>query len=96
MRENTILPLGKSETQVDYDYLDGLEIHLYRPVEGVPATLTMADSKGNPSLALTMTKTNGSVRLAVDGLHQGITVILHDDTAARATLAPGQQEITLL
>ena len=36
VRENTLLPLGRSDTEVEYDYADGVEVRLYqikRPVE---------------------------------------------------------------
>ncbi|MFH1880912.1 MAG: alpha-xylosidase [Bacillota bacterium] len=95
VRENTILPLGKSEEQVDYDYLDGLELHLYRPLEGVPVTIQMADSKGGRALTVTMAKQNGKVRVAVDGRHKGIAILLHDTKTARASLAPHERETTL-
>ena len=95
VRENTILPLGKSEEQVVYDYLEGLELHLYRPLEGVPATVALVDSKGTATLTATMVKQDGSVRLTVHGKHSGVAVILHDDTPVRAFLAPGAQEIVL-
>ena len=95
MRENTILPLGKSETQVDYDYLDGLELHLYRPPEGVPSQIALADSKGNLVLTAVMRRENGNVRLALEGSHPEIAVVLHGDTETRAILKPDAREITL-
>jgi alpha-D-xyloside xylohydrolase len=95
VRENTILPLGKSETQVDYDYLDGLELHLYRPLEGVPARIALFDSKGNSTLSVTMVKEVGEVRLTVDGSHPGIAVVLHGTKPMHGVLAPNQREITL-
>jgi len=95
VKENSILPLGKSEEQVDYDYLDGLELHLYHPVEGVPAKLEMVDSKGQRTITVTMTEQNGKVMLRVDGKHQDIAVFLHDTKSAQAALAPDQTEITL-
>ncbi|MBN1777028.1 MAG: alpha-xylosidase [Clostridiales bacterium] len=95
VQENAILPLGQSEEQVDYDYLDGLELHLYRPKEGVPAKIEMTDSKGKRTLTVTMTKQNGKITLTVNGKHRGIAVILHGDKEIRAALAPDQNEITL-
>ncbi|HPJ02770.1 MAG TPA: alpha-xylosidase [Candidatus Limiplasma sp.] len=95
VRENTILPLGASQTQVDYDYLQGLELHLYHPVEGVPAELRLADSKGNPTLTIHMNKQNGQVTLTVEGKHPGIAVILHGGAETRAELKPDQTEIAL-
>ncbi|HPF87372.1 MAG TPA: alpha-xylosidase [Candidatus Limiplasma sp.] len=95
VRENTILPLGASDTQVDYDYLDGLELHLYSPIEGVPAQCTLVDSKGDRRLTATMLKQDGKVRLSVDDTHGPISVILHGDTPVQATLTADRQEITI-
>ena len=95
VRQNTILPLGASGMQADYDYLDGLELHLYHPVEGVPAQYTLVDSKGNVRLTVTMHMENGKVRLAVEGLHCAIRVILHTNSLVQATLTADKQEILL-
>jgi alpha-D-xyloside xylohydrolase len=95
VRENSILPLGQSETQVDYEYLQGLELHLYQPVEGLPAHCGLTDSRGNHRLTVTMHKQNGKVRLTVDGDHSAISVFLHGAAPAQATLAADEQEITL-
>lgn len=93
VRENSILPLGKSETLTDYDYLDGLELHLYRPLEGAAARIALADSKGNLVLSATMRRENGAVRLTVEGSHPEIAVILHCGTQTRAILQPDAREI---
>ncbi len=95
VRENTILPLGQSDTQVAYDYLAGLELHLYSPVEGTPAQCTLVDSTGIVRLTADMVQENGRVRLCVDGIHPGISIILHGTEQARGFLAPDAREITL-
>ena len=95
VRENSILPMGASDTQVDYDYFEGLELHLYHPVEGTPAQCALVDSKGNHCLTVTLYKESGKVRLTVDGDHPDISIVLHDAVPAKAVLAPDMREITL-
>ena len=95
VRENAILPLGGNETQADYDYLEGLTLHLYRPAEGVPSSITLADSKGRPALAVTMLQQNGRVRLTAEGKHPAIAVVLHGEHPAKATLAADAREVFL-
>ncbi len=95
VRDNSILPMGSSEEQVDYDYLDGLELHLYHPAEGEPVQFDLCDSKGKRTLSALMHKQNGKVTLTVEGKHYGITVVLHDGGETRATLKPDQAEIIL-
>ncbi|MBE0600173.1 MAG: alpha-xylosidase [Firmicutes bacterium] len=93
VRDNSILPLGQNETQVDYDYLDGLELHLYRPVEGEPVQFDLCDSKGKRSITAVMRKLNGQVSLRLEGEHAGVTVVVHDGGEACKTIRPGQTEV---
>ncbi len=95
VRENAILPLGKSETQVDGDYLDGLELLFYRPLEGVPAAFSLVDSKGKRTLHGAAMMENGGIRLTVNGEHKGIRCVVHGDRPAEAYLAPGEREILI-
>ncbi len=95
VRGNSILPLGQSETQVDYDYVNGLELHLYHPAEDTPAQLELYNSKGKHALSVHMRKHSGQVTLQVDGRHSGITVLLHSAIETRAVLSPGKTALTL-
>lgn len=70
VRENSILALGASETQVDYDYLAGLELRIYQPKEGEEAETVVVDHKGASRLKVRVSKKDGRVVAAIDGAHK--------------------------
>ncbi len=82
VRENSIFPVGESETLVDYDYLDGLELRVYQPGEqGTDAVVV--DNKGVHRLTVTARKANDRVRVTVDGVHKGICLTVYDGSEVR-------------
>lgn len=96
VKEGSILALGASETQTDYDYLEGLAVRLYQPQEGKVQT-TVVDSRGTLLLTLAMHKADGHVRFTVSGEHRGMDVILYDgESIIKQRLEEGQTEISLL
>lgn len=95
VRENSLLPLGAQEAQVVYDYLDGLEVRVYQPMDPL-ARMELVDAQGRPSLTLTVQKEEGTVRLTVAGAHRGLNVTVYEGQAVRRiTLAEGQTEAFL-
>lgn len=92
VRENSILALGASETQVDYDYLAGLELRIYQPKEGEVVETVVVDHKGASCLKVRVSKRDGKVVAAIDGVHKGIKFVLYDGANVRETnLEVGKQ-----
>jgi alpha-D-xyloside xylohydrolase len=92
VRENSILPLGACETQVDYDYLDGLELWLCQIGEQGTRT-AVVDSRGEARLNVSARKRGGVVRVAVEGAHKGVGLVVYDGPEVRkAFLKPGERE----
>ena len=96
VRENSILPAGpkRSAGRLRLSGRPGAAPVTPRQ-KAYPQRCHMVDSKGNPTLTVTMTKQNGSVTLTADGSHPAISVILHGDHTASGTLEPNQRKITL-
>ncbi|NED94093.1 alpha-xylosidase [Phytoactinopolyspora alkaliphila] len=46
VRPDTVLPLGAVDARPDYDYADGLTLHLYQLADGHDSTLTIPDAEG--------------------------------------------------
>ena len=94
VRENSILPMGASETQVEYDYLDKLELRVYQPGEQSTESVVV-DEKGVRRLTVSARKVGGKVRVAVDGAHKGISLMVYDGSEVRkAYVQPGENEAT--
>ncbi|MCE5342381.1 MAG: alpha-xylosidase [Eubacteriales bacterium] len=54
VRENTVLPMGVCDTRADYDYADGVTLHVFEPADGT-LTLTIPDTAGNVDARYTLT-----------------------------------------
>ncbi|MDL2232919.1 alpha-xylosidase [Ruminococcaceae bacterium OttesenSCG-928-L11] len=67
VRENTLLPMGKSETEADYDYADGLELRLYALKDGGTAETTVNDSKGGELFHAKAVRRGGDVTITLTG-----------------------------
>ncbi len=94
-RENSIFPLGKNTEQVDYDYLEGLELRIYQLSE-MGSLMQIVNSKGVKMLMISAAKREESVIVSVEGEHQGIHLVVYDGTEIRrGRLAPGAENIEL-
>ena len=76
VRPGTVLPLGAVDSKPDYDYLDGLELHVYQLEEGETRVVTIPDLKGNLAATFTVTMVNGEAKVETDST-KPYTVIVH-------------------
>lgn len=64
VRENTLLPVGKDRTRVEYDYADGVELRAYalsRPVE-----IQIPDIHGHTAVTFRAVPEDGGIRVETD------------------------------
>ena len=95
VRENSILPIGKDESLVDYDYLDGLEIRIYQPNE-TGAQAVVVDQFGNKALTLSALRSESTVKVIVEGEHKGISVLLYTESGVKTNrIEPGSSILEL-
>lgn len=66
VRPGTILPLGACDTRPDYDYADGVELHVFGLGEGEARTVTLYDLKGNPSASYDVERRDGKITVKTD------------------------------
>jgi alpha-D-xyloside xylohydrolase len=59
-RPNSVIPMGANEERPDYDYADGLELHVFRPEDG-EITVKVPDVNGNVAATYTVTVKAGEV-----------------------------------
>ncbi len=64
-RPNSVIPMGANEERPDYDYTDGLELHVFRPEDG-EITVKVPDLKGNVAATYTVTVKGGEVSVRTD------------------------------
>lgn len=67
VRSGSIIPMGAVDDKPDYDYADGLELHIFAPVEGKEMRVTVPDMKGNPALTVRALLQEGKLSIQVEG-----------------------------
>jgi len=77
VRPGTVLPMGKHDDRPDYDYTDGLELHVYQLAEGQTVTVKIPDLKGQLAATYTVTMRNGKAEVATDS-KKPHTVVVHE------------------
>ena len=77
VRPGTVLPMGKHDDRPDYDYTDGLELHVYQLAEGQTVTVKIPDLKGQLAATYTVTMKNGKAEGATDS-KKPYTVVVHE------------------
>ena len=77
VRPGTVLPMGKQDDRPDYDYTDGLELHVYQLAEGQTVTVKIPDLKGKLAATYTVTMKNGKAEVVTDS-PKPYTVVVHE------------------
>ena len=77
VRPGTVLPMGKQDDRPDYDYTDGLELHVYQLAEGQTVTVKIPDLKGKLAATYTVTMKNGKAEVVTDS-QKPYTVVVHE------------------
>ena len=77
VRPGTVLPMGKHDDRPDYDYTDGLELHVYQLAEGQTITVKIPDLKGQLAATYTVTMKNGKAEVVTDS-PKPYTVVVHE------------------
>ena len=66
VRPGTVLPLGGRDDRPDYDYREGLELHVFGLEERETRRVTVYDLEGHPSAVYTVTMAGGEARVETD------------------------------
>ena len=77
VRPGTVLPMGQCDDRPDYDYTDGLELHVYQLAEGQTVVLKIPDLKGQLAATYTVTMKNGKAEVVTDS-QKPYTVVVHE------------------
>ena len=77
VRPGTVLPMGACDSRPDYDYADGVELHVYRLPNGESATVRIPDLQGNTQCTFTITMKDGQPVVETDST-KPYSVIVHE------------------
>ena len=76
VRENTLLPIGADDQNVEYDYGKDLTLHLFALKD--QARADVVDMYGNPMLTACAKNEGGSVTLTFEGRAQNLSLVLRN------------------
>ena len=76
VRENTLLPIGADDQNVEYDYGKDLTLHLFALKD--QARADVKDMYGNPMLTACAKNEGGSVTLTFEGRAEDLSVVLRN------------------
>ena len=97
VRENTILPIGKNNQTPEYDYTDGLSLHIFALKD--KAECVVCDMYGNEALNAKAVNENGRVTVTLDGRYNDLSICLRNVNAVQnlcgATAESGEQGVVL-
>ena len=65
VRPNSVIPMGANEERPDYDYADGLELHVFEPQDGEIA-VTVPDLRGNVAARYVVKTAHGETTVETD------------------------------
>ena len=74
VRENTLLPIGANDQDVEYDYGKGLSLHLFQLTSKAQASVR--DMHGQPMLEAKAVNENGRVTVQLQGRAEGLSLVL--------------------
>ncbi len=77
VREKTLLPLGGNDSLPDYDYTEGLELHLYAPKDGIEAVCEITDLTGQIVMTAKASRKGGEISLETDHPEKKPTLVVH-------------------
>lgn len=66
VRPGTVLPLGACDDKPDYDYADGVELHVFRLAEGESRTVRLYDLKGHVQATYAVARRDGGIVVETD------------------------------
>ncbi len=77
VRENTLLAWGGNEELPDYDYTEGLELHLYALADGEEAVCEITDLTGQIVMKAKASRRGDTVSFVTDRPEKEPTLVIH-------------------
>ena len=77
VRENTLLAMGGNEKVPDYDYTEGLELHLYALADGAEAVCEITDLTGQVVMTAKASRQGEKISFETDQPEKEPTLVVH-------------------
>lgn len=80
VKPNTLLAIGANEQKPDYDYADGISLHLFELEDGAAAETSIYDVQANLQLTVKAVRVNELIDITVQGRTKPYTLVLRGFT----------------
>ncbi len=77
VRDNTLLAWGSNEKMPDYDYTEGLELHLYALADGAEAVCEIPDLTGKIVMSARASRKGDTISFETDRPEKKPTLVIH-------------------
>ncbi|MFC4599174.1 alpha-xylosidase [Cohnella hongkongensis] len=95
VRENRLIPVGSEDTRPDYDYTDGVTLHLFALQDRSTASALVPDTEGKIRFSVSASRRGNEIKLESEGKAKGWSLVLRGISAV-ASVEDGQAEATEL
>lgn len=76
VRPNSLIPMGASDTQAEYDYAEGVSLHLFELEDGAEACAVVYSLNGSEELAVEATRCGDMITVAATGAGKPWSLVL--------------------
>ncbi len=84
VRPNSIIPLGANDSRPDYDYADGVTLHVFELQDGATATVNVPTVQGDAAMTVEIGRVSTKIRIKAQGAARPWRVLLHNVQAVRS------------
>lgn len=76
VRPNSLIAVGANDRKPDYDYADGVALHLFELQDGAAAETIVYDVGAQRELSVRASRAGGSIEISVEGASKSYTFVL--------------------
>ncbi|WP_017813915.1 MULTISPECIES: alpha-xylosidase [Paenibacillus] len=77
VKPGSIIAMGLEDSKPDYDYTDGVELHIYGLEEGQSSAIRLVQISGDHAADVTAVRQNGTIEVSASGTLTNWSVVLH-------------------
>jgi alpha-D-xyloside xylohydrolase len=83
-RPNSVIPVGANAERPDYDYADGVTLHVFEPEDGAPVTVRVPTLQGGVAMAAEVSRVGRQVRIRTEGAARPWQALLRNVASVRS------------
>jgi alpha-D-xyloside xylohydrolase len=95
VRPGAVIPMGASDTQVDYDYAEAVTFHVFNLEDGASSTAVVRAADGGERLAVTVARTGSVVTAGVRGAPAAWSLLLRGAATAGTVTGGTAKDVPL-